>query len=83
VKSEGNSPTGSEDYKLGESGCAKKRWLQQAISEQGININYLEMLKIHPINISFNFILRFSWNEQWRSTSWSIKKTTYGKGIYV
>jgi len=37
VKSEGNSPTGSEDFKLGESGCAKKRWLQQAISEQGIN----------------------------------------------
>lgn len=36
MKSEGNSPTGSEDYKLGESGCAKKRWLQQAISEQGI-----------------------------------------------
>lgn len=36
VKSEiGTSPTGSEDYKLGESGCAKKRWLQQAISEQG------------------------------------------------
>jgi len=35
VKSEGNSPTGSEEYKLGESGCAKKRWLQQAISEQG------------------------------------------------
>ncbi|XP_050436390.1 uncharacterized protein LOC126843108 isoform X2 [Adelges cooleyi] len=34
VKSEGNSPTGSEDYKVGESGCAKKRWLQQAISEQ-------------------------------------------------
>ncbi|XP_060841669.1 histone-lysine N-methyltransferase set-26 isoform X1 [Rhopalosiphum padi] len=34
VKSEGNSPTGSEDFKLGESGCAKKRWLQQAISEQ-------------------------------------------------
>ncbi|XP_050531789.1 uncharacterized protein LOC126900251 [Daktulosphaira vitifoliae] len=34
VKSEGNSPTGNEDYKVGESGCAKKRWLQQAISEQ-------------------------------------------------
>lgn len=38
MKSEGNSPTGSEDYKLGEAGCAKKRWLQQAISEQGKHI---------------------------------------------
>jgi len=45
VKSEGNSPTGSEDFKLGESGCAKKRWLQQAISEQGINnIDYIKIV---------------------------------------
>jgi len=45
VKSEGNSPTGSEDFKLGESGCAKKRWLQQAISEQGINnINHFKIV---------------------------------------
>lgn len=51
MKSEGNSPTGSEDSKLGESGCAKKRWLQQAISEQGINYikNCKFMLKIKNI----------------------------------
>lgn len=51
MKSEGNSPTGSEDYKLGESGCAKKRWLQQAISEQGTNINYLKMFYIENLLI--------------------------------
>lgn len=43
MKSEGNSPT-NEDYKLGESGCAKKRWLQQAISEQGMNNKNLKIV---------------------------------------
>lgn len=70
MKSEGNSPTGSEDYKLGESGCAKKRWLQQAISEQGImnitsnsnlinDVNLIVVKKLLIISIN---LPRFGWN---------------------